>query len=152
MEVKGINLEQLVRGVSSYPITGITDIVIDLDTQRNQWFFHSGNFSVTVQDFHFQGNLEGSYDGEDLIIDELLFQELKGGLEVGGNLKLRGKTVEGEIKGRVNRSFPISPYGVLQLKGEANISLAGSVEEPLWQGELQGEGNIGQEGEKVCLL
>ncbi|HQE25277.1 MAG TPA: translocation/assembly module TamB domain-containing protein [Candidatus Atribacteria bacterium] len=152
VEVREINLEQLTRKVSSYPITGITDIVIDLDTQRNQWFFHSENFSVTMQDFHFQGKLEGSYDGEDLIIDELFFQELKGGLEVGGNLKLRGKTVEGEIKGRVNRSFSISPYGVLQLKGEANISLAGSVEEPLWQGELQGEGNMGQEGEKYACF
>ncbi len=151
VEVREINLEQLTRKVSSYPITGITDIVIDLDTQRNHWFFHSENFSVTMQDFHFQGKLEGSYDGEDLIVNELFFQELTGGLEVGGSLKWEGKTktLVGEIKGKVDRSFSI-PYGVLQLRGEANIAISGDEEKPLWQGEVQGEGDIWREGKKYA--
>jgi len=151
IEVRGINLEQLMRKVSSYPVSGMTDIVINLDTQNNLWFFHSEDFSFAVQDFHFRGKVEGNYDGEDLVINKLSFQELEGGLEIGGSLKWGGKTktLAGEIEGKVDRFFSI-PYGVLQLSGGANISLSGDEEKPLWQGEVKGEGEIWQGGKKYA--
>jgi len=151
IEVRGINLEQLMGKAFSYPISGMTDVVINLDTQKNLWFFYSERLSFVVQDFHFQGKLEGNYDGEDLVVNELFFQELTGGLEIGGSLKWGGKTktLAGEIKGKVDRSFSI-PYGVLQLRGEANIAISGDEEKPLWQGEVEGEGEIWREGKKYA--
>lgn len=151
IEVRGINLEQLMGKAFSYPVSGMTDVVINLDTQKNLWFFYSERLSFVVQDFHFQGKLEGNYDGEDLVVNELFFQELTGGLEVGGSLKWEGKTktLVGEIKGKVDRSFSI-PYGVLQLRGEANIAISGDEEKPLWQGEVEGEGEIWREGKKYA--
>ncbi|MDI3542943.1 MAG: translocation and assembly module TamB, partial [Candidatus Atribacteria bacterium] len=151
IEVKGINLEQLSKKSFSYPVSGVTDIVINLDTQKNLWFFHSRDLSFSVQDFNFQGEVEGKYDGKGLIVDKLHLQESTGGIEVDGKLKWEEKMLSGELKGKVDRVFSF-PYGTLQLKGEANISLFSKEGEPYWQGEARGEGEIWREGKKYAYF
>ena len=151
IEVKGINLESLLKETSPYPVSGTTDIVINLDTQKSLWFFQSRGLSFTMQDFNFQGEVEGSYNGKSLIVDKLHLQESTGGIEVEGELKWEERMLSGELKGKVDRSFSF-PYGTLQLKGEANVALSSKEGKPYWQGEVRGEGEIWREGKKYAYF
>lgn len=139
--VEGVNLSSLgIDLLNLYQGKGITDLVFRLDAEKQRWDFASRNFSLSFPDYvDLQGEMMGTYDGQELKINKLFLVDStkKVALQGQGKIGFHDENLDFQLGGEVDAIFPWkSGQWFFSVQGRGIMSITGSFKDLLITGEL----------------
>ncbi|MGQ9747294.1 MAG: translocation/assembly module TamB domain-containing protein [Candidatus Caldatribacteriaceae bacterium] len=139
--VQGVNLSSLgIDLIDRYQGKGVTDLVFRLNTEKQRWNFTSRNFSLSFPDYvDFQGEVRGTYDGQELKVDKLSLVDSvrKVVLQGHGKMGIKDENLDFRLKGEVDTIFPWkNGQWFLSVQGQGTITITGLLKDPLIRGEF----------------